>query len=1459
MAVGSINSILKCIVVFTMLSLPIWSYGQDWTLDVTGSVKKEETKKRFEGVTITVKRNGSVWKTITSASNGKFDLSLPPNAVYILEFSRPNHVTKRIEFSTKNVPPEDAKYGFEFPMEMNLFEKIDGLDVSILDKPIAKVAFDPATGYMDYNPEYTKSVKKELERLKKELAERLKSLEEERKQKQKDYDAAIAAADKEFNSENWAEAKPFYEKAAEIFPDESYPLFQLGEISDKLAGMEAANKKYQAAIEKGDAAFKNREWEKAINSYEIALEVKDEDYPKNKIKEVEDIIANEKKVNEEYQELIVEADGALNDKNYDKAKEKYTEASKLKDYEEYPKTKLKEIEEALAAIAEKEKAYTDAIAEADKLFKEKSYEDAIKSYNKALEVKPGEAYPTTQIEEANNLLAEQKLKEEEYKKLIADADAAFTNKDYETAQTAYEDALEIKNDEYPKTKIAEIKEIIAAAEQLDKDYKAAIEQGDNAFIGEDYDAAITAFEKAIGLKPEETYPKEKIEEINKKKEELAAQKELNEKYNALITSADGAFADKDYDKAITDYQAALALKVNEKYPSDKIAEIEALKEEAEKLEGAYAEAIKDGDAAMITKEYEDAKTAFEKALNLKPDEQYPKDKLAEANAKIEEMLAKMQVDEKYNSIIASADNAFDNESYESAKASYNAALEVKPNEQYPKDRLKKIEEVLAQLEKDKENALAAEAEKKKREYYEAVVAQADAELASENYDEATKKYNEALGIMPNEQYPKTKIEEIRSILEELEKQKAANEAALLAQKEKDEKYQAFIASADAAFSSEDYDKAKTDYNAALGIKPNEQYPKDKLLEIEERLAAIAAKEEEIKLTNNAMKQKQQQYDSYIKLADENFASEQYQKAKSYYEQALGIMPVKVYPKNKISEIEQILAELAEKEKDAKAAALAEKEKREVYENLIYEGDRAMKTEEYKKAQGKFNAALNLYPDEKYPSEKLVEILALLNKKQEEKKETEVVAVNTNSRASITDAREREIERKMAKLRNNANIEKDEKLAKEKKEYKKQQEIVISASEDRLVKNQEELDDFEDNRTAMQNKGNKYHLQNSKDLDATTKKLKKAEQKRVKRADKWREDNNEELAEYLKARKKFVTEQKKLSEDKADNHYIYADNIIEAKRVMIERGDKMRAANIKDVEALAVSDRKNRVRSNEIAIKKQIDVNEYKEYISNNNQILVSASIDRTAYNQQELDELNKDMVKQRAKGDQQYKLNVNELEKFRDRITKIQEQRVANADKARLENNKQKTKMQAQLVKQQQKQKKKYYKDVQYLDKYKQKLAKQNNSLVKNADKRRNKADAELQKQHDQIQKFTKSQEPRYKEFDKKLEEVRKMNADFITDLKTYEDKKIVETDKEIRNVYRGEDKPREDELAEKYSQGITEEVEESGNSVTIKRYKVTGSEVDVYERVFYPWGGTYYYKNGENITKTLWDKESIE
>ncbi|NCP46395.1 MAG: HlyD family efflux transporter periplasmic adaptor subunit, partial [Flavobacteriales bacterium] len=377
------------------------------------AIKNEDTKKRFEGVTITIKRNGTVWKTITSPSTGEFTLELPPDAIYLVEFSKPGFTTKKVEFSTKNVPPDDAKYGFEFPMEMNLFEEVEGLDVSILNQPIAKIAFNPSTGYMDYDPSYTKSIQKELEKLKKEQEEKRKQQEAERKEKAKEYATIIASADKLFSAKSWAEAKPLYEQAAKLLPSEDYPGAQLKLIATNMASAEEANKKYTTAIERADAAFKERNWEKATMEYNAASSHKPtEAYPKNKIKEIETIVANEKKVAKEYNDLLVTADAFFINKEYEKAKVDFQKASALKDYEKYPKDKLKEIEGLLAELAKKEAAekalnekYQGLITAADKALEAKSYQEAKGKYNEAATVKPTEKYPKDKLKEIEGLLA----------------------------------------------------------------------------------------------------------------------------------------------------------------------------------------------------------------------------------------------------------------------------------------------------------------------------------------------------------------------------------------------------------------------------------------------------------------------------------------------------------------------------------------------------------------------------------------------------------------------------------------------------------------------------------------------------------------------------------------------------------------------------------------------------------------------------------------------------------------------------------------------------------------------------------------------------------------------------------------------------------------------------------------------------------------------------------------------
>ena len=1421
-----------------------------WTLDIGGTVKNKETKKRFEGVTITVKRNGTSWKTLTSPDNGRFDISLEPNAIYMVEFSKPGYVTKRMEFSTKNVPEEDAKYGFEFPMEMTLFEKREGLDVSILDKPIAKVAFDPNTGYMDYDPEYTKSIKKEIERMNKELDELMEKLAAERKAKQEEYDKLISAGDKAYNDEKWAEAKPFYQKAVEIFKDESYPQLQLKEIEFKLNEAAEANKFYLAAIKLGDEAFNNKEWDNAIMQYQKASGYNPEEvYPKNKIKEVRELMANEKKLEADYQAAITNGDKALSIQNYELAKQSYQKASEIKTGEQYPKNKLAEIEKLLADLAAqeaaekaKEEKYKQLITAADGLLSAKDYKGAKGKYNEALGIKAGEQYPKDKLAEIEKLMADlaakeaaEKAKGEKYQQLITAADGLLSSKDYEGAKEKYNEALGIKAEEaYPKEKIAEIENLLAelakqkaeeeakekAAAELQAKYDGLIAAADKLMGSKDYEAAKSKYNEAIAVKENEQYPKDKIKEIErilaeiaqKKAEEEAAkmaQAEKDEKYKEAITLADNAFSSENYKQAIIKYNEALAVKPDEQYPKDRIKETEGLMAEIERKK--------------------------QEALNAS--------------------LAQKELDEKYKKFITSADQDLSVKQYNQAKSNYEAALGIKPDEQYPKDKIQEIENILAEIaKKEEEDDLAAEAERKKQEYFNALVAQADEAFNNKNYDDAKAKYQQALALIPNSSHPTSRLKEIESILSGL----AQEDAAAAAEKELNEKYDGLIKVADAAFSTKDYTTAKEKYKAALAVKPKEVYPQNKINEIEGILADLAKQEEEIQVTNNAQKQKQERYQSFIRQGDASLAAKKYQDAINKYEMALGIMPSETYPKEKIAEINQLLSEIAQKEKEQDALESAEKEKRERYDQLIFEGNRMFKFRKYNEAKSKFSEAGNLYPNEQYPPKKIKEINELLSQPKEE----EEITVNTSNgiRATITDDNEKAIEEKMAEYFKNKDAEKLKAFEDEKKSFEEAEEIRITKSVERTDYAYQELAEMEEELVRQHEKGNAYHLQYYEELKKTRAAIEAAEAERIKSAKNNRELAKNDLLAIEAEIVKFRREQEKVSKEKMRVHNTYVDAVTEAKLAMIERGDERRAQNREDIQVLAEETEKNRARSAARAEELALDVQEYKKELSEQEEIRISGQIDRTAQNQKELDQYVIDKKKYQEKHDRYYKMDVAALLAFKKNIDEIEHKRIVEADKRREENDKIKTQHQQEFLRRTAAAQKRSEEDAAELERYRGVLNVQETNRQKKADRRRLEESEELIRYKKSLNVPPPSQEKRYKEFQVKLAEERRLNNELITGLQDLADQKRMRANQGLKDFYIGEKQLSENkELSDKYPDGVTEETIEEGNSVTIRRIKVTGTHVDVYERVFYKWGGSYYYKNGTNITQSLWDKESIE
>jgi len=108
-----------------------------------------------------------------------------------------------------------------------------------------------------------------------------------------------------------------------------------------------------------------------------------------------------------------------------------------------------------------------------------------------------------------------------------------------------------------------------------KEYKKAITEADGFFNEENYNDALNLYKKAAGIKPEESYPTQKIKEIEEIKKQIAEQ-ETEDNYFREIKQADSYFDEEYFESAIESYTRALSYKPGEQYPLEKIAEIELL-------------------------------------------------------------------------------------------------------------------------------------------------------------------------------------------------------------------------------------------------------------------------------------------------------------------------------------------------------------------------------------------------------------------------------------------------------------------------------------------------------------------------------------------------------------------------------------------------------------------------------------------------------------------------------------------------------------------------------------------------------------------------------------------------------------------------------------------------------------------------------------------------------------------
>lgn len=831
--------------------------------------------------------------------------------------------------------------------------------------------------------------------------------QEEREAKKQKYEDAVAAADKLFDAEDYAGAKAKYEEALTYEASATYPKERATICDDKLKELEAAQakeeqianllkegddkmtaeayeeakgkfeevltldpenteakekialadqkiaelaamaeeeKQFNDLVKAGDVAVGGQDFETAIAKYEQALNIKTDDEVNTKLSNARDLLAQAKDAEakeEAYNAAMAEGQNLLNDNKLNEAKAKFEEAAGIDPAQQEPKDKIAEIDQLLAdqaAEEEKEANYQAAIDEANNLFDNEDWTAAQDKYREALTFKPNDNYATQRISDIDQKIADNEAAQREqmaFDALVDEGKNFMSQKSWPDAKSKFEEALKMRpNDQDVLGLLNEVNNAIAELEsqaEQEERFNKLKEEGFELADAESYDEAKQKLKEALTIKDDQEI-KERLKAIDEAVAAENEQKQKDEQYEAFMSEAKGLESKENYAAAIGKYEAALQVKPDEKEPKDKIAELQALIQEIadqEKLDQKYNDAMKRGDDLMAQEDYLAAIEAFNEALSYKPNEKEPVEKAAEAERL--EKAKSSEADQQYEKILNVARKKMDGGDFDRAEELLDRAITLKPSDERPKDMLEEIAEL-----------------KKKEAEYTSLMAAADNLAGSKSYEEAKAKYEAASSVKPNEQLPKDKIAEMNRLIAE-----AANADRT------DELYDQYMADGDKYRNKEEYEMALNSFRNALGAKPNDVTAQNKINEIQQIL-------DDLKNAEQAEIDKKNRFNKAIRQADERFNATSYLEAKKLYEDALAIDPTSSYAKKQVKECVRL--------ERKRSSAQEERE----YQKIIDAADKRFNDEDYDKAKEYYNRALSLRSNDPYPKEKLEEIESILN-------------------------------------------------------------------------------------------------------------------------------------------------------------------------------------------------------------------------------------------------------------------------------------------------------------------------------------------------------------------------------------------------------------------------------------------------------------------------------------------------
>lgn len=459
----------------------------------------------------------------------------------------------------------------------------------------------------------------------------------------------------------------------------------------------------------------------------------------------------------------------------------------------------------------------------------------------------------------------------------------FASNDFISAKTYYEMALKQRpNDTEARKKLDQTLVKIQQDSEKQEIFYAHLDAGDALNAQNKYEEALEEYNKALAIFPDDKYVGAQAETI---RGILKERSDKQEAYNTAIAQGNNLLEEENFDAAIMQFEIAKDIFPNDNLPKERIAEAKRLQSVYNEKVSRFNNLMEEANNLSLRKNFDGAIQKLNQALEIFPND-------SQAQTLLQTMQSSKATNDAYNAIIAEADQLYESKAYKEAKTKYQNALSVVAGDAYATEMLSRLDPLIAQQDAEEAARIAAEQEAAR------LAAEAEAaRLAAEA---------EAARIAAEQEAARLAAEEAARKAAEEEAARLAAEAAAAAEAERQAQIQTTLGAAEGLFAQNKYVEAKAKYQEVFAFDEGNANATAKIAEIDGILAQIAADEEAARMERERIEALRPQYNAFIKEGDKQYASKTFDKAVEAYAKAEELNIGETYPTEMIERINKII-------------------------------------------------------------------------------------------------------------------------------------------------------------------------------------------------------------------------------------------------------------------------------------------------------------------------------------------------------------------------------------------------------------------------------------------------------------------------------------------------------------------------------------------------------------------------